>query len=41
MKGKVTPWDFQPMVDASQQYMRNTIDLDDLEARSRFPRVAD
>ncbi|MFC6671856.1 hypothetical protein [Marinobacterium aestuariivivens] len=29
------------MVDASQQYMRNTIDLDDLEARARFPRVAD
>lgn len=41
MKGKVTPWDFQPMVDASQQYMRNTVDLDDLEARSRFPRVSD
>jgi choline-sulfatase len=41
MKGKVTPWDFQPMVDASQQYMRNTIDLDDLEARSRFPRVSE
>jgi len=41
MKGKVTPWDFQPFVDASQQYMRNTIDLDDLEARSRFPRVSD
>ena len=41
MKGKVTPWDYQPMIDASQQYMRNTIDLDDLEARSRFPRVAE
>lgn len=40
MKGKITPWDFQPMVDASQQYMRNTIDLDDLEAKARFPRVA-
>lgn len=38
MKGKVTSWDFQPMVDASRQYMRNTIDLDDLEARARFPR---
>jgi len=41
MKGKLTSWDFQPIVDASQQYMRNTIDLDDLEARARFPRVAD
>ena len=39
-KGKVTTWDHQPLVDASVQYMRNTIDLDDLEARSRFPRVS-
>lgn len=39
MKGERTPWDHQPMVDASRQYMRNTIDLDDLEAMSRFPRV--
>ncbi|KGE78801.1 choline-sulfatase [Halomonas salina] len=39
MKGRVTPWDHQPHFDASVQYMRNTIDLDDLEARSRFPRV--
>lgn len=37
MKGKVTTWDHQPQFDASTQYMRNTIDLDDLEARSRFP----
>jgi choline-sulfatase len=41
MKGKVTPWDHQPFFDASVQYMRNTIDLDDLEARSRFPHVTD
>ena len=34
------PWDYQPFRDASRQYMRNTIDLDDLEAMSRFPRVA-
>lgn len=40
MKGKVTPWDHQPHFDASVQYMRNTIDLDDLEARSRFPKMA-
>jgi choline-sulfatase len=37
-KGKLTSWDHQPMVDASQQYMRNHIDLDDLERRARFPR---
>jgi choline-sulfatase len=37
--GSVTPWDFQPFRDASRQYMRNTVDLDDLEARARFPRV--
>ena len=37
-KGKRTAWDFQPIVDASQQYMRNHIDLDDLERRARFPR---
>ncbi|WP_111494038.1 choline-sulfatase [Marinobacter bohaiensis] len=38
-KGRITPWDHQPWVDASVQYMRNTLDLGDLEARSRFPRV--
>jgi choline-sulfatase len=38
-QGKVTSWDHQPFVDASVQYMRNTIDLDDLERRSRFPQV--
>jgi choline-sulfatase len=37
-KGKLTSWDHQPFVDASQQYMRNHIDLDDLERRARFPR---
>ena len=35
--GRLTSWDHQPMVDASQQYMRNHIDLDDLERRARFP----
>ncbi|WP_275546490.1 MULTISPECIES: choline-sulfatase [unclassified Pseudomonas] len=38
-QGKLTSWDHQPMVDASQQYMRNHIDLDDLERRARFPVV--
>ena len=36
-QGHLTSWDHQPMVDASQQYMRNHIDLDDLERRARFP----
>jgi len=36
-KGRLTSWDHQPMVDASAQYMRNHIDLDDLERRARFP----
>ncbi len=35
--GKRTGWDHQPLVDASQQYMRNHVDLDDLERRARFP----
>jgi len=38
-RGEVTPWDHQPFVDASTQYMRNTVDLDDLERRARFPQV--
>ena len=36
-KGVRTAWDHQPFVDASQQYMRNHIDLDDLERRARYP----
>ncbi|TGG95457.1 choline-sulfatase [Natronospirillum operosum] len=38
--GHVTSWDHQPMTDASTQYMRNTLDLGELEARARFPRVS-
>jgi choline-sulfatase len=38
-KGEVRPWDYQPVRDAARQYMRNTMDLDDLEAKARFPRV--
>jgi choline-sulfatase len=37
-KGRLTSWDHQPFTDASQQYMRNHMDLDDLERRARFPR---
>ena len=38
MTGTTKPWDYQPYRDASRQYMRNTIDLDDLEAMARFPK---
>lgn len=38
-KGKKTPWDHQPIFESSEMYMRNHIDLDDLESRSRFPKV--
>ncbi|MCL7453447.1 MAG: choline-sulfatase, partial [Anaerolineae bacterium] len=37
MSGQRTDWDFQPSRDASEQYMRNHMDLDDLERRARFP----
>ncbi len=36
-KGAYTPWDFQPYEDASKQYMRNHLDLNDLERRARYP----
>jgi choline-sulfatase len=36
-QGKRTSWDFQPYEDASRQYMRNHMELDDLERRARFP----
>jgi choline-sulfatase len=38
-KGKIHAWDFQPFRDATRQYMRNSMDLDDLEAMARFPPV--
>ncbi|WP_191602637.1 choline-sulfatase [Marinomonas algicola] len=38
-RGKKKPWDHQPVFDSAEMYMRNHIDLDDLEARSRFPKV--
>ena len=36
-QGHHHPWDFQPYRDASQRFMRNHLDLDALERRSRFP----
>ena len=38
--GAVHPWDFQPLRDATRQYIRNGVDLDDLEAMARFPPAA-
>jgi choline-sulfatase len=37
--GEIRAWDFQPSRDAARQYIRNSVDLDDLEAMARFPRV--
>jgi choline-sulfatase len=39
-KGAHFSWDFQPARDASRQYVRNHLDLDDIEAAARFPRVS-
>jgi choline-sulfatase len=36
-RGRHTPWDFQPVRDASRLYVRNDQDLGDLEAMARFP----
>ncbi len=36
--GHARSWDFQPFRDASRQYVRSGVDLDDLEATARFPR---
>jgi choline-sulfatase len=35
--GSYFPWDFQPLQRASERYMRNHMDLNVLEATSRFP----
>jgi choline-sulfatase len=32
------PWDFQPLQQASERYMRNHMDLNVLEEAKRFPR---
>jgi choline-sulfatase len=34
--GRYTPWDFQPLRDASREYVRNDQELGDLESQSRF-----
>jgi choline-sulfatase len=38
--GRQTPWDFQPLRDASRLYVRNDRELNELEAQARFPRPA-
>jgi choline-sulfatase len=35
-QGLHTAWDFQPYNDASKQYMRNHLDLNDVERRARY-----
>ncbi len=37
-QGKFQSWDWQPVQDASERYMRNHLDLNVLEANARFPR---
>ena len=36
-QGRYTPWDYQPVQDASQRFMRNHLDLNEVEAGSRVP----
>ena len=36
--GHYYPWDHQPLQDASQRYMRNHMDLNEVEEAQRFPR---
>ena len=37
-QGTFTPWEYTRPTTAAQQYMRNHLDLNALEAGSRFPR---
>lgn len=37
-EGGYYPWDYQPLQKASERYMRNHMDLNDLEESQRFPR---
>jgi len=37
-KGKFTPWDYQPQIDAKERFMRNHLDLNVLEANNRYPK---
>jgi choline-sulfatase len=37
--GKVTPWDYTPPIDGTTEYMRNHLDLNEVERTARFPRT--
>jgi choline-sulfatase len=37
-KGAYTAWDYQPLQNASERFMRNHMNLDTLESAKRFPR---
>jgi choline-sulfatase len=39
-EGRYSPWDYQPLRDASRLYIRNDQELNDLEATARFPPLA-
>ena len=36
--GRFTPWDHHPVRDESNRFMRNHMDLNEVEERNRFPR---
>jgi choline-sulfatase len=36
--GAYYPWDYQPLQKASERFMRNHMDLNDVEENQRFPR---
>lgn len=36
-QGRVAPWEYTPTVDGGQQYMRNHLDLNDVERATRYP----
>jgi choline-sulfatase len=38
-KGKIHAWEFPSFRNASREYIRNSMDLDGLEARARFPLI--
>jgi choline-sulfatase len=37
-QGEFEAWDFQPIQDSKERYMRNHLDLNVLEGQARFPR---
>ena len=37
-RGAFTPWEYTPPRDGSAEYMRNHLDLNDVERKARWPR---